>query len=185
MLDKIKKELTDTFDKILKSLQANLGKVRTGRANPAVLDGLQVEYYGSQSPLKNVAQVSVPEARLLQIQPFDKAMIPAIEKSILAANLGMTPTNDGNVVRIPFAQLTEDKRKILVKDVKKFGEDAKVALRNLRRDQNEVVKKAEKDKKVSEDESKKIQQEIQNIVDKHAKQIDDLVNGKEKEVMTI
>jgi ribosome recycling factor len=185
MFDKIKKDLADTFDKILKSLQANLAKVRTGRANPAVLDGLQVEYYGSQSPLKSVAQVSVPEARLLQIQPFDKSMIPAIEKSILAANLGMTPTNDGNVVRIPFAQLTEDKRKILVKDVKKFGEDAKVALRNLRRDQNEVVKKAEKDKKVSEDEAKKIQTDIQNIVDKYSKQIDDLVNGKEKEVMTI
>lgn len=185
MWDKIKKELEASFEKILKTLQNNLSKVRTGRANPAVLDGISVEYYGSQSPLKSVAQVSVPEARLLQIQPFDKSMIPAIEKSILAANLGMTPTNDGNVVRIPFAQLTEDKRKLLVKDVKKFGEDAKVALRNLRRDQNEVVKKSEKSKEISEDESKKWQQEIQNFVDKHTKQIDDQVSAKEKEVMTI
>ena len=185
MLDKIKKEIADSFEKISKTLQNNLSKVRTGRANPSVLDGLVVDYYGSQSPLKNLAQVSVPEARLLQIQPFDKSMIAAIEKSIMSANLGMTPTNDGNVVRIPFAQLTEDKRKALVKDVKKIGEDAKVALRNLRRDQNESVKKSEKDKKISEDESKKWQQEIQNLIDKFTKQIDDQVTAKEKEVMTI
>jgi ribosome recycling factor len=185
MLDKIKKDLSGAFEKIFKTLQTNLLRVRTGRANPSVLDGLVVDYYGSQSPLKTVAQVSVPEARLLQIQPFDKSMIPAIEKSILAANLGMTPTNDGNVVRIPFAQLTEDKRKTLVKDVKKIGEDIKVALRNLRRDQNELVKKAEKDKKISEDDSKKWQQEIQTIIDKYTKQIDEQVNAKEKEVMTI
>ncbi|MDH4468332.1 MAG: ribosome recycling factor [Bacteriovoracaceae bacterium] len=185
MLDKIKKEIADSFEKISKTLQNNLSRVRTGRANPSVLDGLVVDYYGSQSPLKNVAQVSVPEARLLQIQPFDKSMIAAIEKSIMSANLGMTPTNDGNVVRIPFAQLTEDKRKTLVKDVKKIGEDAKVSLRNLRRDQNEAVKKSEKDKKISEDESKKWQQEIQNLIDKYTKQIDDQVSAKEKEVMTI
>lgn len=185
MLDEIKNNLNAAMEKALKSLNHNLTKIRTGRANPSILDGLMVDYYGSPTAIKQVGQISTPEARLLQIQPFDKSAIPAIEKAIMAANLGVTPTNDGNFVRIPFPSLTEDKRKEFVKDVKKMSEEARVALRNARRDQNEVVKKAEKDKKISEDESKKLQEEVQKITDKLIKQIDEISDKKEKELMTV
>ena len=183
--DKIVKELNDAMDKTLKTYNHNVSKIRTGRASPNILDGIMVDYYGNATPIKQVAQVSTPEARLLQLQPFDKTLIPALEKAILAANIGVTPTNDGNFVRIPFPALTEDKRKLLVKDLKKMGEDAKVALRGARRDQIENVKKSEKDKIVSEDESKKLQADIQVLIDKFSKQIDDLVASKEKDIMTV
>ncbi len=179
------KDLNDAMDKTLKSYNHNVSKIRTGRASPNILDGIMVDYYGTPTPLKQVAQISTPEARLLQLQPFDKTLIPALEKAIMAANIGVTPTNDGNFVRIPFPALTEDKRKVLVKDLKKLGEDAKVALRAARRDQIENVKKAEKDKAVSEDESKKLQTDIQNLIDKFSKQFDDLVASKEKDIMTV
>lgn len=185
MIDQIKKGLNEQMDKAVKSLQNNLSKIRTGRANPAVLDGIVVDFYGTMSPIKNVGQISTPEARLLQIQPFDKTMLPKIEKAIFDANIGATPTNDGNVIRIPFPSLTEDKRKDLVKEVKKIGEDSKVILRNLRRDQNDKVKKAEKDKNISEDESKKIQTDIQTITDNFVKEVDKVLSAKEKELMTI
>ncbi len=183
--DKLTKELNEAMDKTLKSYNHNVSKIRTGRASPNILDGIMVDYYGTPTPIKQVAQISTPEARLLQLQPFDKTLIPAIEKSILGANIGVTPTNDGNFVRIPFPALTEDKRKLLVKDLKKMGEDAKVALRGARRDQIENVKKAEKDKAISEDESKKLQADVQTLIDKFSKQIDDLVNSKEKDIMTV
>lgn len=183
--DQITRELKDAMDKTLKSYNHNVSKIRTGRASPNILDGIMVDYYGTPTPIKQVAQISTPEARLLQLQPFDRTLIAAIEKSILAANIGVTPTNDGNFVRIPFPALTEDKRKLLVKDLKKMGEEAKVALRNARRDQIENVKKSEKDKLISEDESKKLQTEIQNIIDKFSKQIDDLVASKEKDILTV
>jgi ribosome recycling factor len=173
------------MDKTIKSLQNNLSKVRTGRASPTVLDGIQVDFYGTMSPLKQVGQISTPEARLLQIQPFDKSMLPKIEKAIFDANIGVTPNNDGNVIRIPFPALTEDKRKDLVKEVKKIGEDTKVAIRNIRREQNDKVKKGEKDKVVSEDESKKYQTEIQTITDNFTKEVDKLIASKEKELMTV
>lgn len=185
MLNEIKSSLDDHMQKALKSLQGQMLKVRTGRASPNVLDGIMVDYYGTPTPIKQVGQISTPEARMLQIQPFDKTMIPHIEKAIMGANIGITPANDGNFVRINFPALTEDKRKALVKDVKKLGEDAKVAIRNTRRDQNDKVKKAEKDKVVSEDESKKIQEEIQKVTDNFIKEVDKIVEGKEKEVMTV
>ncbi len=185
MMKEIKAALEDQMKKTISSLQNQLSKVRTGRASANVLDGIMVDYYGSPTPMKQVGQISTPEARLLQIQPFDKTLIPQIEKAILAANIGITPTNDGNFVRINFPALTEDKRKLLAKDVKKLGEDAKVAVRNARRDQNDKVKKAEKDKVVSEDESKKIQDEVQKITDNFIKEVDKLVDAKEKEVMTV
>lgn len=185
MMKEIKVSLEDQMQKTIKSLQAQMLKVRTGRASVNVLDGIMVDYYGTATPIKNVGQISTPEARMLQIQPFDKTMIPHIEKAIMGANIGITPANDGNFVRINFPALTEDKRKSLVKDVKKLGEDAKVAIRNARRDQNEKVKKAEKDKLVSEDESKKIQEEIQKVTDNYVKEVDKAVDGKEKEVMTV
>ena len=158
MLEQIKTELSETMEKTLRALQTQLSKVRSGRASANILDEIKVDYYGKLTPVKQVGQISTPEARMLQIQPFDKTLIPIIEKAILSANLGVTPTNDGNKVRLAFPALTEDKRKVLVKDVKKEGEDAKVALRNIRRDCNEKIKKSEKDKKMTEDESKKIQQ---------------------------
>ncbi len=185
MMKEIKPVLEDSMNKAIKSLQHQMSKVRTGRATAAVLDGISADYYGSATPIKNMGQISTPEARLLQIQPFDKTLIPAIEKAILAANIGLTPGNDGNVIRIQFPALTEDKRKAFVKDVKKIGEDTKVAIRNLRRDQNDKVKAAEKAKTVSEDESKKIQDEIQKITDNFIKEVDKVVDAKEKELLTV
>lgn len=185
MMKDLKPILDESMNKTIKSLQNQLGKVRTGRATAAVLDGISADYYGTATPVKNMGQISTPEARLLQIQPFDKTLIPAIEKAILAANIGLTPGNDGNIIRIQFPALTEDKRKAYVKDVKKMGEDAKVAIRNIRRDQNDKVKKAEKDKTISEDESKKIQDEIQKITDNFIKEVDKVVEGKEKELLTV
>lgn len=185
MMKDIKAAIDDQMKKTLGSLQTQLSKVRTGRASPNVLDGIMVDYYGTATPLKQVGQVSTPEARMLQIQPFDKTMIPHIEKAILGANIGITPANDGNFVRINFPALTEDKRKSIAKDVKKLGEDAKVAIRNVRRDQNDKVKKAEKDKVMSEDESKKAQEEIQKVTDNFIKEVDKVVEAKEKEVMTV
>lgn len=185
MMDKIKTSLNDSMKKAVDSLKHQLTKVRTGRASASILDGVQVDYYGSMSPISQLGQISTPEARLLQIQPFDKTMIPAIEKAIFGANLGVTPTNDGNLVRLNFPSLTEDKRKDLAKEIKKIGEDTKVVLRNLRRDQNEAVKKSEKDKVLSEDDSKKIQAEIQTITDKFTKEVDVIVANKEKEVLAI
>ncbi len=181
----IKPVLDDQMTKAIKSLQNQMSKVRTGRATPAVLDGIMADYYGTPTPIKNLGQISTPEARLLQIQPFDKTAIAAIEKGILAANIGLTPGNDGTFIRISFPALTEDKRKAFVKDVKKLGEDAKVAIRNIRREQNDKVKAGEKDKKISEDESKKIQEEIQKITDNYIKEVDKVVDAKEKELLTV
>jgi ribosome recycling factor len=184
-MKELKPILEDHMNKAIKSLQNQMSKVRTGRATASVLDGISADYYGTPTPVKNLGQVSTPEARLLQIQPFDKSAIPAIEKAILAANIGLTPGNDGNFIRIQFPALTEEKRKAFVKDVKKLGEDTKVAIRNIRRDQNEKVKTSEKDKKISEDESKKIQEEIQKITDNFIKEVDKVVEAKEKELLTV
>jgi len=185
MMKELKPILDDNMNKAIKSLQNQLSKVRTGRATASVLDGIMADYYGTPTPIRNMGQISTPEARLLQIQPFDKTLITAIEKAILGANIGLTPGNDGNIIRIQFPSLTEDKRKAFVKDVKKMGEDAKVAIRNIRRDQNEKVKKNEKDKAISEDESKKIQEEIQKITDNYIKEVDKVVDAKEKELLTV
>ena len=185
MFEQMKAAINSEMEKSVKALQTQLTKVRTGRASTNVLDGIMVDYYGTATPLKQVGQVSTPEARLLQIQPFDKSIIGAIEKAILAANIGLTPSNDGNFVRIPFPALTEDKRKDIVKDLKKIGEETKVKMRNVRRDYNEKLKKAEKDKQISEDESKKYQAEVQKITDNYIKKTDDILTAKEKEVLTV
>jgi ribosome recycling factor len=185
MMNELKPVLEENMNKAIKSLQNQMTRVRTGRATASVLDGIQADYYGTPTPIKNMGQISTPEARLLQIQPFDKTLISAIEKAILAANIGLTPGNDGNIIRIQFPALTEDKRKAFVKDVKKLGEDAKVAIRNIRRDQNDKVKAAEKNKTISEDESKKIQDEIQKVTDNFIKEVDKVVDAKEKELLTV
>jgi ribosome recycling factor len=185
MLEQIKTTLDDEMTKAIKSLQHQFTKVRTGRANANILDGVNVDYYGSPTPIKQVGQISTPEARLLQIQPFDKSIMGEIEKAIINANLGLTPSNDGNFIRIQFPALTEEKRKDLVKEVKKMGEDAKIAIRNSRRDQNDKVKKAEKSKEITEDDLKKFQDEIQKVTDKYVKDVDDIVATKEKELLTV
>jgi ribosome recycling factor len=185
MIEEIKSSLEDQNSKAIKALQNQFTKVRTGRANANLLDGLSVDYYGTPTPIKQVGQISTPEARLLQIQPFDKSIISEIEKAIINANLGVTPGNDGNFIRIQFPALTEATRKDLVKQIKKMGEDSKVIVRNARRDQNEKVKKLEKDKVITEDDVKKFSDEIQKITDKYIKQVDDIVNAKENELMTV
>jgi len=185
MIDGIKAVLEESMTKSIKSLQGQFTKVRTGRASASVLDSVMVDYYGSPTPVKGVGQISTPEARLLQIQPFDKTLISEIEKSIINANLGLNPSNDGNFIRIQFPALTEDKRKDLVKQIKKMGEDAKIAIRNARRDQNDIVKKAEKAKEISEDDSKRFQDDIQKVTDKYVKDVDDLIAVKEKELLTV
>ncbi|MEC7276859.1 MAG: ribosome recycling factor [Bdellovibrionota bacterium] len=185
MIDELLLELEEGMEKSINSLKNNLSKVRTGRASANVLDGVNVDYYGAPTPIAQVGNVSTPEARLLQIQPFDKTMIADIEKAILGANLGLTPSNDGNLIRIPFPALTEERRKDQVKDIKKLGEDAKIAIRNGRRDKNDVVKKWEKDKEISEDDLKRFQDQIQKVTDKFVAEVDTLMETKEKEILSV
>ncbi len=183
----MKERLIPFDEKMTKSynnLAAELQTIRAGRANPHVLDKLTVDYYGSPTPIQQVANVSVPEARMIQIQPWEKSMLKAIEKAILVSDIGINPTNDGTSVRLIFPELTEERRKELVKDVKKKGEGAKVAVRNIRRDGNDVFKKL-KGTEVSEDEIKDLEDELQKITDKYIKDIEKLVEEKSKEVMTV
>ena len=174
----------EKMQKTLKSLDSELGTIRAGRANPKVLDRIMVDYYGSPTPLQQVGNISVPEPRLIQIQPWEKKMIREIEKAIQMSDLGINPTNDGSVIRLVFPELTEERRKELAKDVKKKGEAAKVAVRNIRRDGNDAFKKL-KGSEVSEDEIKDLEDELQKITDKYIKDIDKAVEVKSKEVMTV
>lgn len=185
MYNDIIKELERKMGKSVESYEVELHTVRAGRANPAVLDQLTVDYYGTESPIKQVASISVPEARLLVIQPWDASLISAIEKVILKSNLGITPSNDGKVIRLPFPALTEDRRRELVKVCKGYSETAKVALRNLRRDALDKLKKMEKDKEISEDELKIAEEQVQKVIEKYTKNIDEINKGKEKELMEI
>jgi len=184
-INDMKKELNESMKKAIDSLRYQLTKIRTGRASESVLDGVKIDYYGSMTPIKQVGQISIPEARLMQIQPFDRTMIATIEKAIMGANLGVTPSNDGNLIRIPFPALTEERRKTQIKDIKKQGEEAKITVRGIRRDMNDLVKKSEKGKEISEDDSKKVQAEIQTITDKFIKEIDVIILDKENELLTI
>lgn len=182
------KVLTDMgahADKSVQSLQKDLTKVRTGRASTALIDHVQVDYYGSKTAISQVANMTTPDARTIQITAWEPAMLGAIEKAILEANVGFTPQNDGKVIRITMPPLTEDRRKEMVKMIKKLGEEAKVAIRNHRRDANEEVKKQEKDKLLSTDESKKLQEQIQKKTDDKVAEVDKVISGKEKEIMTI
>ena len=185
MIDQIEDSSVALMEKSIKSLQNQISKVRTGRASAAALEGVSVDYYGTPTPIAQVGQISTPEARLLQIQPFDKSVITLVEKAIINANLGLTPSNDGNLIRIPFPALTEEKRKNLVKNVRKMGEEAKIAIRNSRREQNEVIKKAEKEKDISKDDVKKYQKEVQDITDRFVNKVDEIINAKEKELLTV
>lgn len=173
------------MDKAIQSFKGDLARVRTGRASTALVEPVQVDYYGSMVPINQVANVTTPDARTIQITPWEAGTIGAIEKSILAANIGLTPQSDGKVIRIPLPPMTEERRKELVKLVKKMGEDTKVALRNQRRDANEEVKKAEKSKVLSEDEAKKSLDLVQKKTDEKVAEVDKVIVSKEKEILTI
>ena len=174
----------DKMNKSLDALVKELGTIRAGRANPHILDKITVDYYGAPTPLQQVANVTVPEARMIQIQPWESSLIKSIEKAILVSDLGINPNNDGKVIRLVLPELTEERRKQLVKDVKKKGEAAKVAIRNIRRDANEHFKKLAKED-VSEDEIKELEEKIQKFTDKFIKSVDTAVDEKSKEILTV
>ena len=174
----------EKMQKTLKNLDGELASIRAGRANPNILNKLTVDYYGTPTPIQQVANISVPEARLIQIQPWEKKLIREIEKAIQMSDIGINPTNDGSVIRLVFPELTEERRKELVKDVKKKGEAAKVAVRNIRRYGNDAFKKL-KGTEVSEDEIKDMEEDLQKLTDKYIKEVDKSVEAKSKEVMTV
>ena len=178
------KVFDEKMTKSYNSLVNELATIRAGRANPHVLDKLTVDYYGVPTPIQQAANISVPEARMIQIQPWEKSMVKEIEKAILTSDIGINPTNDGSTIRLVFPELTEERRKELAKDVKKKGEQAKVAIHNIRRDGNDAFKKL-KGTEVSEDEIKDLEDELQKLTDKHIKDIDKAVDEKSKEVMTV
>ncbi|MGN0369941.1 MAG: ribosome recycling factor [Butyrivibrio sp.] len=175
----------DKMEKTLNALENDFSTIRAGRANPHILDKIRVDYYGSPSPLQQVANVSVPEPRMIQIQPWDASLVKDIEKAIMTSDLGITPTNDGKTIRLVFPELTEERRKELVKDIKKKGENAKVAVRNIRRDANDAVKKNGKANDMSEDEIKNLEDSVQKMTDKYIEKIDATVEAKSKEIMTV
>ncbi len=183
MANEVVKSAKERMEKAVKALEKELSHVRTGRATPALLDGIKVSYYGSEMPLNQVATISVPEARTMAIQPWDVNVLPEIEKAILASELGLTPTNDGKIIRVAVPPLTEERRKELVKLVKKMGEEAKVAIRNVRRDANERLKRQKKEKEISEDQQHRLQDEVQKLTDTYVKQVDEVVAEKEKEIL--
>ncbi|MBR6642713.1 MAG: ribosome recycling factor [Lachnospiraceae bacterium] len=179
------KPFEDKMNKTVEVLKEEYASVRAGRANPHLLDKLRVDYYGTPSAIQAVANISVPEARVIQIQPWESKMIKEIEKAILASDIGITPGNDGKVIRLVFPELTEDRRKELVKDIKKKAENAKVAVRNVRRDANDAIKKVAKASEISEDEQKQIEDEIQKLTDKFVAEIDKCTEAKTTEIMTV
>ena len=186
MVNDVIKDLQGGFDKALESFKRDLGKVRTGRANIAMLDGVKVEYYGTMTPLNQVANLSVPDARLITIKPWEKSLIPTIEKAIKAqSELGLNPTSDGELVRIPIPPLTQERRKDLVKMVKKLAEEAKVALRNVRREANETLKEFTDSGDIAEDDERKALKQVQDLTDKVIAQVDDIVGKKEKEILEV
>lgn len=178
-------QFDDKMQKSLKNLQDEFGSIRAGRANPHVLDKLRVDYYGTPTPIQQVANVNVPEPRMIQIQPWEPSMVKVIEKTILTSDLGINPTNDGKTIRLVFPELTEERRKELARDIKKKGEAAKVAVRNIRRDANETFKKLGKKEDISEDEIKELEGNVQKMTDKYISEVDKAVEEKTKEIMTV
>ena len=177
----IKEKMTKTLD----SLTERLSEVRAGRANPAILNKVKIDYYGTPTPINQVAGISVPEARMIMIQPWDVSILKEIEKAILASEIGINPNNDGKVIRLVFPELTEERRKELVKEIKKYAEDAKVAIRNARRDGIDKAKAMQKDGEITEDELKAAEIEIQKITDKNVEEVDKIIAAKETEIMSI
>jgi len=179
------KEFEEKMKKSVSVFVENLGSIRAGRANPKILNNIQVEYYGTSTPITQVASVSVPEARLIVVQPWDKSVLGEIEKAIQKADLGINPINDGNVIRLNFPELNEERRKEIVKEIKTLTEEAKVSIRNIRRDSMELVKDLEKKSEISEDELKVAENEVQKLTDKYNKEIDNEFDKKQKEILSI
>ena len=179
------KKCEEKMTKTCENLDGEFFNIRAGRANPNLLNRIMVEYYGTPTPMQQVGNISVPEPRIIQINPWEKSLLKAIEKAILASDLGITPTNDGTSIRLVFPELTEERRKELVKDIKKKGEAAKVAVRNVRRDANDTLKKMEKSTDITEDERKEGEEKIQKMTDKYVAKIDKSVENKSKEIMTV
>jgi ribosome recycling factor len=179
------KDARQRMDKTVESFRNEISKIRTGKATTALLDGIKVDYYGTMSPINQVGNVSVIDAHTIGITPWDKSMVQAIDKAILASGLGLNPISDGTNLKIPIPPLNEERRKELVKLVKKFGEESKVALRNVRRDANDHLKKQEKDKKLTEDELKEAEKETQKLTDEHITKVDEIIKHKEKEIMEV
>ncbi len=183
MIEDTKKEAKEAMDKAIVALQRDFNRVRTGRASLSILDGVRADYYGVPTPLNQMASLSIPEPRLILIQPWDPKTCETIEKALLKSDLGLTPMNDGKVVRISIPPLTEERRKELVKVVRKMGEETKVAVRNARRDANEMLKEFKKEGEISEDDSFRGQEQIQKITDEYVAKVDELIEAKEKEIM--
>ena len=179
------KKCEEKMTKTCENLDGEFSNIRAGRANPNLLNRIMVEYYGTPTPMQQVGNISVPEPRIIQINPWEKSLLKAIEKAILASDLGITPTNDGTSIRLVFPELTEERRKELVKDIKKKGEAAKVAVRNVRRDANDTLKKMEKSTDITEDERKEGEEKIKKMTDKYVAKIDKSVENKSKEIMTV
>jgi ribosome recycling factor len=179
------KDARSRMDKSLEALRLELAKVRSGKATTALLDGIKVDYYGTMTPLNQLGNLTVLDAHTLSFTPWDKAVVNPADKAILEANIGLNPVSDGTNLKIPIPPLTEERRKELVKIIKKFGEDTKVAIRNIRRDANEHLKREEKDKKISEDQLKTAEDRIQKLTDEHTQKVDDILKHKEKEIMEV
>lgn len=185
MSNEVIDQLNEKMDSSIEAFKRELVKIRTGRASLSLLDGVTVDAYGSQMPLNQVGTLTIPESRMIAIQPWDPQMLSVIEKAILSSDLGLTPANDGKVIRLTIPQLTEDRRKELVKQVKKVAEEFKVAIRNVRRDANDTLKNMKKDKEISEDDMFRLQDEAQKETDSYIGQIDEIAAGKEKEIMEV
>lgn len=185
MVKEIIKESEDKMKKVIEITKKDFMSIRTGKASPALLEKITVDYYGTPTAVNQLANISVPEPRLIVVQPWDKGSLAGIEKAIMKSDLGINPTNDGSVIRLAIPPLTQERRKELAKNIKKDGEEKKVAIRNTRRDANEHLKKMEKDGDISTDENKKAQEEIQKLTDKYIKEVDQVVANKEKEIMEV
>lgn len=185
MTDDVLKDAEERMQSAVAAARKSFSSVRTGRANTSLLDRVTVDYYGTPTPLNQLATVSVPEPRLLVVQPWDKSQIAAVEKAILQSDLGLTPTSDGSVIRIAIPQLTEERRRELVRLVRKDAEERRVVIRNVRRDANEMLKSLEKEKEISEDEARRAQERVQELTDRYIQQIDQLLEAKEQEIMEV
>ena len=177
--------LEEKMEKTISVYSEKLAEVRAGRANPAILNKVRIDYYGTPTPINQVAGISVPEARLIVIQPWDMSILKEIERAIIAADIGINPNNDGKVIRLAFPELTEERRKELVKDIKKIAEETKVAIRSVRRDGIEMAKAEQKDGNITEDDLKKAEDDIQKLTDKYVNKIDEILENKEKDIMTV
>ena len=178
-------QIEDKMEKTIANLEENYAEIRAGRANPAILNKVKVDYYGVPTPINQVAGISVPEARMIVIQPWDASILKAIEKAILTSDIGINPNNDGKLIRLTFPELTEERRKDIVKDIKKLSEEAKIAIRSIRRDAMDLAKKEQKDGNMTEDEEKQAEDKIQKLTDKKVAEIDEISSKKEKDIMSV